>query len=124
MTYERLTMEKRENVDLHLPVSVRVRVQQELDGVGFVREFRLRELRPKALQHLRDVLHRHRKGLDGLQTGRWRRDCVLLRSLNSNGNHTRRYRAQDDPVALAVLHFGSKVRRQVVLIDVAQQVAH
>lgn len=34
------------------------------------------------------------------------------------------YRAENDPVALAVLHFGCEVRRQVVLIDVPQQVTH
>lgn len=33
------------------------------------------------------------------------------------------YRAKDDPVTLAVLHFCSEVWRQVVFIDVAQQVA-
>lgn len=60
-------MEKRKNVDLHLPVSVRVRVQQELNGVGFIREFCLRQLRPEALKHLGDVLHRHCKGFNGLK---------------------------------------------------------
>ena len=32
------------------------------------------------------------------------------------------YRAEDDPVTLAVLHFCSEVWRQVVFVDVAQQV--
>lgn len=34
----------------------------------------------------------------------------------------RRYRSEDDPVTLAVFHFGREVCCQVVFIDVSQQV--
>lgn len=52
--------------NLHLSVSMCVWVQQEVNGVGFVREFGLRQLRSKALQQLGDLLHCHSKCLDSL----------------------------------------------------------
>lgn len=58
--------ERGDGTNLHLSVSVGVRVQQELDGAGFIWKLRVRELGTKALQHLSDLLHRHRKGLNGL----------------------------------------------------------
>lgn len=39
------------------------------------------------------------------------------------GGECGKHRAKDDPVALAILHFGCEVRRQVVFVDVAQQLA-
>lgn len=55
-----------DGTNLHLSVSVGVRVQQELNGASFIWKLRVREFCTKALQHLSDLLHRYRKGLDGL----------------------------------------------------------
>lgn len=60
--------ERRASGNLHLSVSVCVWVQQELDGVSVVWKFGLRQLWSEALQQLGDLLHCHRKRLNGLQT--------------------------------------------------------
>ena len=60
--------ERRAGYNLHLSVSVCVRVQQELDGAGFVWKFGLGQFWSEALQQLGDLLHCHSKSLDGLET--------------------------------------------------------
>lgn len=60
--------------DLHLSVSVGVRVQQELNSAGFIWKFCIRELWAKALQHLSNLLHCHCKGLNGLQANHYIND--------------------------------------------------
>lgn len=53
-------------INLHLSVAVGVRVHQELDGVRFIWKLCVGQLGTKTLQQLGDLLHCHRKGLNGL----------------------------------------------------------